>query len=165
MMVGLPRYITALIDDDVLTDPDISATLLEQSWWETDIFPLDEVEWLKALLKQQPGLWTARICRTKHDIPETRQGISYCGLCLEYANPRKRARSAALGPELPGFEGQGAFRLHPPCSRRALTWLRHILTRWANAGIVHKAPKSVIPDIKQPRGWDYATRIYWLKGA
>jgi len=121
---------------------------------------IEPADWLEAVVIEWPGLWKAELCRIKHDIPSTPGWIAYCGLCTEYANPRKRARAAALGPELPGMEGMGSYTLHPPCSNRALTWIRKTLTRWSQRAVVIRKPGSIILDSRQARGWDFGTRVY-----
>lgn len=162
----MPRPILYLLDRDSLL------LMLEISDWDWDYIAecygvgdlpraaIESYEWLEDVIKMHPGLWTAEICRIKHAIPSSNWGIAYCGLCTEYANPRKRARSEALGDELPEFPGRGGLKLHPPCSTRALTWLRQTTDRWAAQGMVVKA-QTKIPDIRQARGWDIGTRIYW----
>ncbi|MFC1975056.1 hypothetical protein ACFLXQ_01500 [Chloroflexota bacterium] len=155
----LPRHISALVDPDVLDDPEISDAYIEETYYMTDVYPDSDEDWLQELLRQHPGAWASLVCRIKHDVPETNQGIAFCGLCQEYANPRKRARSEALGQSLPGLDG--AFKIHPRCSQKALTWLRHKLYQWEKAGHLERRPMSKIPDIRQARGWDYATRLYW----
>ena len=75
-------------------------------------------------VEEHPGYWTAALCRllNGHTQPwqevsppsptwdpdyqppspamqaATQRAVIYCGLCVDYANPRKRARAAALPP-------------------------------------------------------------------
>jgi hypothetical protein len=119
-------------------------------------------EWVDAAVRANPGRWTARLCRQIHDLPETEESIVHCGLCKEYANPRKRARARAqsLTKVLPGFEEiGGAYQLHPRCGRRGLTWLRKLAYRRCDTGRWQKR-REKIPDVRQSRGWDWASRIY-----
>lgn len=82
---------------------------------------------------------------------------------VHYANPRKRQRAAELPPEtLPGFEATGgAFQIHPACSRRDLTWLRHLVYRLVRRGQVEKR-REKRPDLRQARGWDWMSTLYPL---
>lgn len=117
--------------------------------------------WVQAAIAANPGVWTARLCRARHGLAETFRSIAYCGQCAEYANPRKRRRAAKLPPKpLPGFEATGgAYQLHPPCSRRGLTWLRHTIYRLeARSQVVRRC--EVRPDLRQARGWDTMTTLY-----
>lgn len=163
------RQIEALIGEDwACLDDEVSEEYLLDTYYNTDIWPdADEQpkEWLKETIDQNPGVWTAEICRMKHNRPSDNENIAWCGLCSEYANGRKRQRSANLPEVLPGFEEiGGAYKLHPPCSNRALTWLRKTTDRWAKVGKIIKEKLQVIPDPRQARGWDFGTRIYPRKG-
>jgi hypothetical protein len=117
-------------------------------------------EWILEVIHQNPGLWVAEICRIMHDHPSTTLGIAFCGLCQQYANPRKRLHARNSGPEIPGLEGNGAYKLHPACSDQDLTWLRHLIYRLERTKLIVRVPNSKIPDSRQPRGWDFGTRIY-----
>lgn len=121
-------------------------------------------EWVEAVIEANPGLWVARLCRAMHGLPENFRSIAWCGQCSGgYANPRKRRRAANLPPQtLPGFESiGGAFQLHPPCSRRDLTWLRHLIYRLVQRGQVEKR-REKRPDLRQARGWDWMSTLYPL---
>ena len=122
---------------------------------------MESPRWVQAAIQAQPGVWTARLCRQMHGLPETERSILYCGLCQDYANPRKRARAACLPTQtLPGFEAiGGGFQLRPPCSKRGLTWLRKLIYRLRDRGQIETC-RERIPDCRQPRGWDWGTRIY-----
>ena len=119
----------------------------------------DMVCWVLCRVEDEPGIWTARLCRAMNGLPETPQSVAYCGLCADYANPRKRARAARLGPLLPGFD-EGAYQLHSSCSRMQLRFLRSLLTTLERATMVVSEPGAVIPDSRNYRGWDFATR-WW----
>jgi hypothetical protein len=162
--------LAALLDkaviSDIENDDEVSRRQIEYWLYCEDELPdpaTDPKEWLLEAIDAEPGRWTAELCRLKHDVPSDNQGIAYCGLCQEYANPRKRARSKALGPALPGF-GRGAYKLHPACSKQGLTWLRKTLSRLAKNGLITKIQNARIPDIRQARSWDFGTRIYPRKG-
>jgi hypothetical protein len=118
-------------------------------------------QWVQAAIEAQPGVWTARLCRQMHGWPETEISILRCGLCQDYANPRKRARAACLPTRtLPGFEAiGGGHQLRPPCSKRGLTWLRKLIYRLRDRDQI-QTHRERIPDCRQPRGWDWGTRIY-----
>ena len=120
-------------------------------------------EWVEAVIEANPGLGMARLCRAMHGLPENFRSIAWCGQCQGYANPRKRRRAADLPPEtLPGFEATGgAFQLHPPCSRRDLTGLRHLVYRLVQWGRVEKRCEKR-PDLRQARGWDWMSTLYPL---
>ena len=45
-------------------------------------------------VENNPGIWTARPCRSINGLPETESSVIHCGLCADYANPRKRERAA-----------------------------------------------------------------------
>ncbi|MCP4541209.1 MAG: hypothetical protein GY832_29095 [Chloroflexi bacterium] len=93
--------------------------------------------------------------------PETEASIIYCGLCVDYANPRKRARAVKWGawPTLPGFEPP--YQLHGICGPTGLTRLRHMLYKLRDQALmIVDEPGAVIPDVRQARGWDFATR-WW----
>lgn len=114
-------------------------------------------------IESYPGLWTAALCRALNGVPETACGIAWCGLCAAYANPRKRARSGRLGPTLPGFEGRGAFQLHPSCGTISLRSLQAVVDNLEDALMVVRH-RSVIPDPRNHRGWDFASRLWPLDG-
>ena len=57
-------------------------------------------EWVQAAIAANPGIWMTRLCRAKHDLPETYRSIAYCGTCRCFANPRKRHRAERLQPEV-----------------------------------------------------------------
>ena len=117
--------------------------------------------WVQAAIEAQPGVWTARLCRQMHDRRETKADIAHCGLCNQYSNARRRRRAAQLPAQtLPGFETiGGGFQLRPPCSQRGLTWLRKLIYRLRDRGQI-ETRRERIPDCRQPRGWDWGTRIY-----
>jgi len=114
----------------------------------------DTKEWVAAAIGANPGIWTAELCRQKHGNPP----ITRCGLCREYANPRKRARAAKLPPLLPGFS-EGAFQLYKPCSKCGLAWLQRTIRRLEREQSIERKTEK-IPDSRQARGWDWATRLY-----
>lgn len=111
-------------------------------------------------LRLESPLWTAELCRRLNSQPD----VAYCGLCADYANPRKRARAAAWASKqacLPGLSP--AWCLHPPCRRLRLARLQRVLAQMARYEMVATVPRCLIPDPRQARGWDYGTRI-WLEG-
>jgi hypothetical protein len=59
----------------------------ERAWYE------DMLLWVLGWVEDYPGCWTARLCRLINGLPETEQSVIYCGLCSEYASPRKRVRA------------------------------------------------------------------------
>ncbi len=129
---------------------------LHLSYWEAMEAPLPGTEeWVVAAVKAQPGTWTARLCRAMHNLPETEKSIIYCGRCAEYANigKRKRAERYAQIPTLPGMEPP--YQIHPRCDTTGLKWMQYRLRK-----LTRRVPGSVIPDCRQARGWDYATRVY-----
>jgi hypothetical protein len=105
-----------------------------------------------------PGIWTARLCRQLNGRPETEASVIYCGLCRQYANQRKRKRAAALPTQpLPGFPA--SYRLHPPCRRIALRRLQYVLHVLEDETLmIYGQRRARIPDHRNHRGWDYATR-------
>ena len=112
-------------------------------------------------IESYPGLWTAAVCRALNGIPETAQGVAWCGLCAGgYANGRKRARSAHLGPTLPGFEGRAAFQLHPACTCISLRALQTVVDFLDCKALMVVRCRSVIPDPRNHRGWDFASRLW-----
>ena len=119
------------------------------------------VMWVLTWVEDNPGIWTARLCRLINDVPETERGVIYCGLCSQYANPRKRARAAryAAIPTLPGMDPP--YQLHPPCPTIRLRQLQAILRKLCDECImITRERGAVIPDSRNHRGWDYATRWY-----
>jgi hypothetical protein len=164
----LPPELAAVIDecdlwcvaDEGDIDPGMLRHLDAHAWIDLGIEDAESPEWVRAAIRANPGRWTARLCRAMYGHPETYDAIAHCGLCADYANPRKRKRAAALPPLLPGFEETGgAFQLHPHCGRRGLTWLRRLIYRLRQQGKV-ETRRERIPDLRQPRGWDWGTRIY-----
>jgi hypothetical protein len=155
----VPRWVEALIpelDGCIELDDGVLAHLQEMEVYE---LPQPETpEWVQAAIEARPGVWTARLCRAMHGVPETEQGIAYCGLCVSYVNPRKRRRAACLPNLLPGF-AEGAYMLRQSCSKRDLTWLRRTVCRLCKAGKI-VTRRERIPDVRQARGWDIGTRIY-----
>ncbi|MCK6625525.1 MAG: hypothetical protein L6R45_10160 [Anaerolineae bacterium] len=163
----LPRWLEYQCNlddlDDLMggSDPTVSADYLEWSYFTQEGWAdpdTDPEAWALDIIAANPGLWVAELCRIKHDLASTPANIAYCGLCAEYANPRKRRRAARLGPSLPGFES-GQYQLHPPCSSQALTWLRKLTYRLERGGFLLRK-RERIPDHHQPRGWDWGTRLY-----
>lgn len=127
-----------------------------------DLKPETDAEWCLVAIRARPGIWAARLCRALHGHSETYRAIVYCGACSEYANPRKRRRSRIANANrlLPGYERiGGAHMLHKPCDRHGLTWLRKLLYRLRDRGLV-KMRRARIIDHRQRRGWDIATRLY-----
>lgn len=119
-------------------------------------------EWVEAAIAANPGIWISRLCRAMHGRRENFRHVAWCGQCGGgYANPRRRRRAAALPPEpLPGFENIGAaFSLHIPCTRRDLTWLRHLVYRLVRRGRIEKRWEKIL-DLRQARGWDWGSRLY-----
>lgn len=112
-------------------------------------------EWVLMAIQQTPGLWVSYLCRVMNCNPS----VAVCGLCREYVNPRKRARAKKWQDQLtlPGLSSP--YALHPPCSKRALTWLRHTIYALRDQGLV-ELRRETIPDDRQPRGWDWASRCY-----
>ena len=39
----------------------------------------DTPEWVQAAIAANPGTWITRLCRAKHQLPETYRSIAYCG--------------------------------------------------------------------------------------
>jgi hypothetical protein len=110
-------------------------------------------------IEDYPDLWTAALCRGLNGVPETGRGVAWCGLCDGYANGRKRARSARLGPTLPGFEGRRAYQLHSPCGTVSLRALQAVVDNLEDALMVVRH-RSVIPDARNHRGGDFASRLW-----
>lgn len=165
----MKRWLEAVVEWDCIEGEDGDETdwetYFEWAYWTSDDLLDPEQEsrqWLLELIQINPGVWMAEACRIKHDLPSDNESIAWCGLCKEYANIRKRNRSAALPPKtLPGFEKiGGAYQLHPPCSKRALTWIRQTIYALEAKGLVERRPLEVIPDPRQGRGWDFGTRVY-----
>jgi hypothetical protein len=112
-------------------------------------------------VENNPGIWTARLCRLINGIEETEAGVIYCGLCQCYANPRKRerARRLASAPTLPGFSPP--YQLHPPCPFISLRQLQGILRKLRDECLMVLSEElAPIPDSRNHRGWDFATR-WW----
>ena len=153
----LGNLLDCLTDDGEL-DHGTYWHIMEASAYE---WPQPETpEWVARVVQAQPGIWTARLCRAMHNRTESQRDIARCGLCAEYANPRKRERARRLGQPLPGFEEMGgALQLHPPCSRCGLSWLRRQVYR-LRARNVLETRRDKIPDLRQARGWDIGTRLY-----
>jgi hypothetical protein len=164
----LPPELAAVIDnydlrciaDDGYIDEGTLRHLDEHARIDLGIEDPESPEWVEAAIEANPGRWTARLCRAMHGHKEIIESIIHCGLCKCYTNSRRRARAAARPPLLPGFEEiGGAFQLHEHCGRRGLTWLRKLIYRLRGRGKV-ETRRERIPDLRQPRGWDWGTRIY-----
>ena len=165
----IPPSVRAAIDDLDLAciadgDEIDEGTLHHMEQYLLDDLAVESPEsrpWVQAAIEARPGVWTARLCRAMHEMPETESSILRCGLCMEFANGRKRWRAANL-PEntLPGFENTGgAYQLRPPCSKRGLSWLRRQIYRLRDLGRI-ETRRERIPDCRQARGWDWGTRLY-----
>ena len=120
----------------------------------------DLICWVLSYVEEYQGLWTARLCRLLNDMPETTESVMHCGRCVEYANQRKRDRASKFAdiPTLPGLPPP--YQLHPPCGRIRFKQLSHILRRLEYSTMIYGEPRSIIPDSRNWRGWDYATRWY-----
>ena len=124
-------------------------------------YPNEELALLiESAIKAEPGIWTSRLCRLLNGVPEDLDGVIYCGLCQQYANPRKRARAERFdAPTLPGMEPP--YQLHAPCLSMPLRKLQYLLrVLWDRWDLVYGVPGSEIPDLRQGRQWDLATRFY-----
>ena len=153
-MIG-PRTLARLGDDLACMEVDeLEPHLLE---WELEVEDGDE-EWVLSVVRAQPGIWIARLCRAVHDRAETWDSICHCGLCVQYANQRKRKRAASMPPPLPGFD-TGAYQLYEACSSHGLAWMKYYVHQLKDRGLVD-ARREKIPDLRQARGWDWASRIY-----
>ena len=111
-----------------------------------------------------PGIWTARLCRTLNGLSETEDSIIHCGLCSDYANPRKRERARRLArqPTLPGWTRGRPYQLHPPCSFVGLKQLQGMLYKLRDVALMLHSERARIPDSRNYRGWDVGTRWYPL---
>jgi hypothetical protein len=145
--------------DDGMIDRGTVLCLAEEAAYEWPA--TGTVDWIRAAIEANPGVWITRLCRAMHGKPETYQSIAWCGYCVHYANPRRRSRAAKLPDRtLPGLEKiGGAYQLRPPCSSRGLTWLRHQIYRLVAAGWIKKL-REKRPDMRQPRGWDWMSTLY-----
>jgi hypothetical protein len=92
---AIPSQLAILLPDlDCLTeagqlDYGLLKHLEEHALWELP--QAGTPAWVEQAIQAQPGIWAARLCRAMHDLPETREGIAFCGACHQLANPRKRA--------------------------------------------------------------------------
>lgn len=152
--------------------------------WEATLYEV--LTWVE----EYPGYWTAALCRLINGLtqpwqelppptpqwysgytpPDTAvkahvtQQVLYCGLCSDYANPRKRARVRKLPPPLPGLEAHAAYQLHAPCGLIGLKTLQRALRYLEIETVaVRGIPHELIPDPRNHRGWDYAT-CWWPNG-
>ena len=132
-----------------------AVTMFSEEYMVMVLAALEELA-AEATGEQDPGPWTARLCRYINNLPETQTSVIYCGLCAHYANPRKRARAARLPPTLPGFT-EGGYQLHATCRKMPFSMLKHLLYRMEARGIVRSEPGTRIPDGRNYRGWDFAT--------
>ncbi len=150
-----------IADGDGRIDHGLALHIARYCFDDLGIDDPESQEWVEDAVRAAPGVWTARLCRSMHDAPETKAAIAHCGLCKEFANSRKRLRAKQLPPAtLPGFEQiGGAYQLYPRCGRRGLTWLRHLLYRLRDRDRL-RTKREPIPDSRQPRGWDWGTRLY-----
>lgn len=120
----------------------------------------DDLQHLLVLIQQAVDegepTWTARLCRFLNRVPENTQGIIYCGLCFDYANPRKRDRAHTQRGQLtlPGMEG--SHSLHLPCPYNLNKLMKRLRRLW-DLGLIW-GKRERIPDVRQPRGWDYGRR-------
>lgn len=162
----IPPEIRALVGDDLACMADDGqldyGLVLHLTYAATYEWPEPETpEWIEVAIEANPGTWISRLCRARHGRANTYRNIAWCGTCREYSNQRRRRRAAALQVDvLPGFEKiGGAYHLHPPCSRRGLTWLRHQVYRLVRQGRITKL-RERRPDMRQPRGWDLMATLY-----
>ncbi len=114
-----------------------------------------------SLVETCPGIWTAALCRRMNGVPETEEGVVHCGLCKDYANPRKRERAEryARHPTLPGMTPP--YQLHVPCTV-GLRQVRGMLRKLREVCLMVVGRREIIPDSRNNRGWDLATRWYPL---
>ena len=162
MKALIPELDLACLADDGELDRGLALHLLHEAIYD---WPApDTPEWVQAAIAANPGIWITRLCRAKHNLPETYKSIAYCGKCFCFANARKRRRAANLQTEvLPGFKDiGGAYQLHTPCSPRHLTWLRHLIYRRVGQGQVVKV-REKRADLRQARGWDWMACLYPAK--
>ncbi len=127
-------------------------------------FEYDSEDWLCWVLswvEDNPGVWTARLCRAINGLPETEASIIHCGLCDGYSNPRKRRRAARLAatPTLPGLDPP--LQLHPPCPTISLRRLQYLLRKLRDDCLmIYSEEGATIPDPRNHRGWDLATKWF-----
>jgi hypothetical protein len=155
------RWVEALVPD-LANEPDVEEYAGHLEYWAVmEALQPGTSEWAEEVIRANPGTWTAWMCRAANGVPETPQGIAYCGLCTEYANGRKRKRNErlALMRLLPGFEEIGGNKQpHPPCAH-GFTRLRHTLYRLKDRERV-LSRREQRPDPHNHRGWDLMTCYY-----
>ena len=118
---------------------------------------------LYGAIDDEPGIWTAKLCRQLNGLPETLESIIYCGYCEHYANPRKRER-AEIFAAIPVFKGfSPPHQLQKPCWQWPLRTVQSRAYRLWDLGFIYGS-REQIPDLCQARGWDWATRWYTSDG-
>ena len=117
---------------------------------EPDPYRWDMMMLLWATIRETPGVWSTWLCRDLNDVAQDVTGVTYCGRCVQYANPRKQARAR-------GHETGNTFALHGPCGW-TLNQVKGMLRDMEYAQMVNRV-RFYIPDpCGQGRDWDIAAR-------
>lgn len=109
-----------------------------------------------ATVKACPGIPLALLCRALNGQPST----EWCGLCAQYANPRKRERAEAHAGQLslPELPTEAPHQLHDPCPL-GFDNVRKAVYALAERGLL-RLEREERQDPRQPRGWDWMTCCY-----
>lgn len=94
-------------------------------------------------IEDSPGIHTAKLCRHLNQVNEYVGTHGFCGVCIDFANPRKRATK----------------EIHKACPTIRLKLLQYHLKTLIVAGRIHKK-REVKPDGQEHRGWDIFSCYY-----
>ncbi len=108
-----------------------------------------------AVVQACPGINLSLLCRALNGQPST----GWCGLCSQYANPRKRERAEKWSEQVTLLGMDAPYQLHDPCPL-GFDNVRKSVYALAERGLL-RLEREKRQDTRQPRGWDWMTCAYY----